>query len=114
MVTYLRNLGSNESLSLKLLTQKLAILLALVLGHRSSDLVRITLSGRTYTSEGVMLPCRGLAKQTRPGNMKSLQPVAITPFEEGLLCPVACLRAYELATAEFRKCETSMQRYSWP
>jgi len=50
------------SLSLKLLTQKLVMLLALVLGHRFSDLVRLSLDGCTYTPEGVVLPCKGLAK----------------------------------------------------
>ena len=80
MLLYLSNLGSNDSLSLKLLTQKLAILLALVLGHRYSDLVRLSLDGRTYTPEGVVLPCKGLAKQTRPGNEKSLQRVVISFF----------------------------------
>jgi len=62
MLLYLSNLGSNDSLSLKLLTQKLAMILALVLGHKFSDLVRLSLDGCTYTPEGVVLPCKGLAK----------------------------------------------------
>ena len=111
MLTYLRSLGSNEGMSLKLLTQKLTMLLALVLGHRSSDLVRLTLNGHRYTPEGVVLPCKGLAKQTRPGNEQSLQPVTITSFEDELLCPVACLRVYESATSKFRKSESSMQLF---
>ena len=111
MLAHLRSLGGNEALSLKLLTQKLAMLLALVLGHRSSDLVRLTLHGRSYIPEGVTLPCKGLAKQTRPGNEKSLQPVVIASFEEELLCPVACLRVYEKATAKFREDEAARQLF---
>lgn len=111
MLSYLSGLGSNESLSLKMLTQKLAMLLALVLGHRSSDLVRLTLRGRSYTPEGAVLPCKGLAKQTRPGNEKSLQPVTIASFEEELLSPVACLQSYENATMEFRGKEETMQLF---
>lgn len=111
MLTYLKSLGSNESLSLKLLTQKLAMLLALVLGHRSSDLVRLSLSGHSYTPEGVVLPCNGLAKQSRPGNEKSLEPVVIAAFEDRLVCPVACLQEYQKSTAEFRKKETAMQLF---
>ena len=72
MLAHLRSPGGNETLSLKLLILKLAMQLALVLGHWSSDLVRLTLFGRSYIPEGVMLPCKGLAKQTRPGNEKSL------------------------------------------
>ena len=48
MLAHLRSLGGNETLSLKLLTQELARLLALVLGHRSSDLVRLTLWKKLY------------------------------------------------------------------
>ena len=51
MLTYLKSLGSNESLSLKLLTQRLAMLLALILRHRSSDLVRLSLGGHRYTPD---------------------------------------------------------------
>ena len=82
------------------------MLLALVLGHRSSDLVRLLLDGRTYTTEGVVLPCKGLAKQTRPGNEKSLQPVVISFFEDTKLCPVVCFQAYERATTTiFNHCK---------
>jgi len=87
------------------------MLLALILGHRSSDLVRLTLCGRSYTPEGVTLPCKGLAKQTRPSNEKSLQPVVIASFEEELLCPVACLRVYEKATVKFREDKAAMQLF---
>ena len=49
MLTFLRKLGRNEELSLKKLTQKLIMLLTLVLGHRS-DLVRLTLTGQIINS----------------------------------------------------------------
>ena len=91
MLAHLRSLGSNETLSLTLLTQKLA----LVLDHRSSDLVRLMLCGRSYIPEGIMLPCKGLAKQIRPGNEKFLQSVVIASFKEELSCRVACLQVYE-------------------
>ena len=46
------------------------------------------MKGRSYTPEGLVLPCKGLAKQTKPGNESSLQPVVVTSFEETILCPV--------------------------
>ena len=104
VLDYIRALGPNENLSLKLLSRKLATLLALVLAHRSSDLSRLSLHGRKYSAEGVVLRLSGLAKQARPGKEKSLQPVFIARYsEDKLLCPIACLKAYEKATVSFRK-----------
>jgi len=80
------------------------VLLALVLAHHCSDLGRLTLQGRKYSAEGAVLRCTGLAKQARPGKEESLRPAVISHFlEDALLCPVLCLKAYERATASFRK-----------
>ena len=38
-------------------------------------------------------------------------PVVIASFEEELLCPMACLRVYEKATAKFREDEAAMQLF---
>ena len=55
MLRYLLSLGPNDNLCLEKLTRKLAVLLALVLAHGASDLVRLSLVGSTYTTEGVVL-----------------------------------------------------------
>ena len=90
VLDYIKALGPNEKLSLKLLSRKLATLLALVLAHRSSDLSRLTFQGRKYSASGVSLRLSGLAKQARPGKDKSLQPVFIARYsEDKLLCSVA-------------------------
>ena len=103
VLKFLKEQGPNEKLSLKDLTHKLAMLLALVLAHRCSDLVRLSLQGRRYTPEGVSLIPRGVAKQSAPGREKALQPIWIPVFpEDQLLCPVSCLSAYEKATESFR------------
>ena len=79
-------------MTLKVLTKKLAILLALVLAHRSSDLVRTSLPGKKCTPGGITLPGMGLAKQTRPGRERFLQPVVTESFlPDPGLCPVRCL-----------------------
>ena len=83
------------------ITKKLAVLLALVLAHRSSDLVRLSLKGRRYSQDGVTLSCVGLAKQSRPGKMT--HEVFIASFEDPAVCPVACLRSYERVTRGNRK-----------
>ena len=100
VLRYLQSMGPNESLSLRLLTKKLATLLALVLAHCCSDLGRLSLEGRKYSLEGAVLKCTGLAKQARPGKQGSLRPVAYS--EDPLLCPVSCLKQYEKATSAFR------------
>ena len=90
---YIKQLGPSKDLSLKLLSRKLATLLALVLAHRSSDLCRLTLHGRKYSAEGVVLRSTGLAKQARPGKEKSLQAVFVAHYsEDKILCPVASLK----------------------
>ena len=49
VTSFLDNLEENEQLSLKWLTWKLAMLLALVLAHRSSGLVRLSLQCIVYS-----------------------------------------------------------------
>ena len=68
MLTFLRKWCINEELSLKRLTQKLIMILALVIGHWCSDLVRQALTGQCYTANGVLLSCVGLAIQAKPNN----------------------------------------------
>ena len=46
-----RSWGDNVKLDRKHVTRNLAVLLALVLAHRSSDLIRLSLNGRKYTPE---------------------------------------------------------------
>ena len=110
VTSLLQALGDNKQMTLKDLTQKLAMLLALVLAHRSSGLARLTLQGRKFTPEGVVLATKGVAKHTRPGREESLQPVTIPAFQEDKsLCPVECLKAYITATSQFRATEKSQQ-----
>ena len=90
MTVYLRSLGENADLGLKLLTHKLAMLLALVSAHRSSDLVRLTLQGKRQTPLGIFLKPSGLAKQSRPGQEKG---IIRELFNAGLA--QATLRAYK-------------------
>lgn len=112
VTSYLKELGDNEQLSLKLLTQKLAMLLALVLAHRSSGLVQLTLQGKKFIPEGVVLTVTGLAKQTKPGKEASLQPVTIPNFKEDRrLCPVECLKRYIAVTSHFRKPQECKQLF---
>ena len=108
VLSYVRSLGSNEALSLKFLTRKLVVLLALVLASHCSDLIRLTLKGRKYSAGGAELKCNCLSKTAKPGQEKCTQSVHLVSFDQDLLlCPVRCLKAYEGATAKFRQKDAS-------
>ena len=107
VLAYLKSLGRNECLSLKQLTWKTTILLALTRPSRSADLSNLDITGRQYRPEGVaFLPCT-LAKQSRQG-----KPIAEFFFpsfpHDTKLCPVMTLRAYEERTRGLRSIETRL------
>ena len=100
---YIQSKGCNADLSLKDISMKLAMLLALTLASRSPDLVRLTVKGVRFIPNGVELIPEGLAKQARPGKEQSQRLIIIPRFPDERLCPVQCLQAYLKATSEFRR-----------
>ena len=102
VLAYLHYSGDNAGLSLKKLTMKLVMLLALVLAHRSSDLVRLSVVGVNVLPQAVSIPLTGLAKQSRPGHADQSS-VIIASFEaDPYLCPVACFKEYVAQTVTLR------------
>jgi hypothetical protein len=63
----LMGLGSNQILSLKQITWKTTMLLALTRPSRAADLANLNMTGRRYTLEGVVFYPHTLAKQSRQG-----------------------------------------------
>ena len=100
VLLHIRTWGEDQSLSLKTLTWKLAILLALSSAGRSSDLVRLSVAGCSITPERAVLLPDGLAKQERIN--KPPRAWSVRSFSDTLLCPVTCLKAYLERTAPFR------------
>ena len=50
------------------------------------------------------IPVHGLAKQTRPNSLQSMQPVVVSSLDsDPLLCPMAYLKEYVLRTSILRK-----------
>ena len=66
--------GNNDSLSLKQLSWKTAMLLALTRPSRSVDLSQLNLSGKQYKPAGVAFTPSSLAKQSRQGKRFSSLP----------------------------------------
>ena len=101
VLQYLKGLGPSSDLSLKQLTYKLVMLLALTRPSRSADLSSLSLARRQFSPEGVTFLPATLAKQSRQG--KPLVEFFFPSFshDEGL-CPVQTLRQYESVTFPLR------------
>ena len=99
VLAHLKGLGSNGSLSLKILTLKTVMLMALAHPARSADLA--SMGDQSITDEGIVFLPRHLSKQSRPS--KPLQDFFYPRFlEDEILCPVQTLLVYEDHTAAFR------------
>ena len=80
---------------------KLVTLLGLTAPDRSSDLAKRDLRWRTFHPEGVSFSLSGLSKTSKPGDLPKTRFHA--SFKEDKdLCPVECLKLYEIKTKEFR------------
>ena len=101
VLQYLKGLGPSSDLSLKQLTYKLVMLLALTRPSHSADLSSLSLARRRFSPEGVPFLPATLAKQSRQG--KPLVEFFFPSFshDEGL-CPVQTLRQYESVTSPLR------------
>ena len=107
VLQYLEGMGPTPTLSLKFLTFKLVMLLALTRPSRSADLVSLQLDCRQFRPEGVVFLPATLAKQSAQEG-KPLKEYFFPSFPHNSeLCPVETLRRYETLTAALRPNTTS-------
>ena len=106
VVQHLKSMGQNDSLALKQLTQKLALLMALVEASRVSELQALDLRYRLYRPERVVFQLPTLGKKRVVGAPPKEVMFGAFP-QDSRLCVVQCLRQYEKATAQYRKMEPS-------
>ena len=101
VIQHIKILGPNKDLSLKQLTMKTVMLLALTRPSQSADLSKLDIQMRSFTSNGVVFRPLHLAKHSR-----SSRPIADFFFpsfpEDSLICPMVTLKAYEERTIGFR------------
>ena len=64
VLSWIKKLGKNENLSLKDLSGKLALLMALVSANKTSELQALDLTFRVYTPEGVRFKLASLSTCT--------------------------------------------------
>ena len=92
VLDYLRSWGPTASLSLKKLTQKLVMLLALANASRSSELHALSTSSMIWGSQGVTFTLLKPTKSSRPG--KDPMTISYPCYHERILCPVTTLERY--------------------
>jgi len=93
----LQYLEKNKTLSLRLLSIKSAMMLALTRPSRSVDLLKLDIRAHSFTAVGVNFTAQHLSKQIRP--TKPLADFFHPRFpEDPCLCPVV---TYEAKTLEF-------------
>ena len=94
-------------MSLKLLSFKLTMLLALTRPSRSADLSQLDVSHRVYKPDRVCFYPQALAKQSRQGSQIANFFYPSLP-DNPTLCPVTTLKAYEAKTKPIRGKETRL------
>ena len=99
VIRYLQSMGDNETLLLKQLSQKLALLMALVDASRVSELQALDLRYRTYRPEGVVFQLPTLSKKRVMGAPPKQMVFGAFP-EDSRLCVAKCLRQYEAVTSK--------------
>ena len=101
VVLFLKKLGPSAKLTLKWLSWKLAILIALALACRCSELQMIEVSGIFFDEQGVKIILQGLTK-TSYASKPSKQFTIELLKEEPLVCPVITLKQYLSKTRRLR------------
>ncbi len=101
VLNHMTSLGENTDLTLKQLSQKLVMLMALVQASRTSELQALDLRFRVFRQEGVSFKLPTLTKKRSAGAPP--REVFFAGFSpEKRLCVVECLREYERRTQAFR------------
>ena len=106
---YLKGLGTDDTLSLRLLTIKLVMLMALTRPARSVDLSKLDIGARSFSQAGVTFKALHLSKQSRAS--KPLADFFYPRYpEDPTICPVVTLQAYEARKLEFRAWSTENRK----
>ena len=99
---FFKHLPENNLLSLKLLSLKLVMLVALVSGQRVQTLSQLDLSFAYSVYHSIVFVILDMTKTSRPG--KSAPQIVLSEYgQDKRLCVISCLVAYLLRTLEYRK-----------
>lgn len=101
VLNYLRKLAPANSLSLKDLTLKLVMLIALVSAQRSQTIHKLSLNNLSYTGSTAKFQITGLIKQSRPGSSGLTVTLPAYPVDRRL-CVFTYLKHYINKTRKLR------------
>ena len=101
VTAHIQNLGPDANLSLKQLSQKLVMLMALVEASRTSELGALDIRFRVFKPEGVLFRLPSLTKKRKVGAPPREIFFGAYPPEERL-CVVETLKNYEARTKQYR------------
>ena len=105
VLRYIKDLGENNSLSVRQLTFKTTMILALTRPSRSMDLSKLDIRMRSFTNGGVVFKPTHLSNQSRAS--KPVEDFFYPSFpQDTYLCPVETLKSYETWTLEFRRMDS--------
>lgn len=107
VLKHLKSWSPTEELSLKQLTLKLIMLIALLSGQRVQTLHLLSIDSMDKTNDSVKFVVNHLVKQSRPGY--SLPPIDLRAFPDDRdLCVVSTLNVYLDRTRDYRKNGTQL------
>ena len=101
VLNFIRSLGDNASLSLKMLTLKLCMLMALVSAQRCQTLCALSIDGLTVTEDSVTFHINTLLKTCRQGKLGKTVKFQVYSIDEHL-CVKRCIDVYIERTREVR------------
>lgn len=112
VLEYLKSLGPNDKLSLKILTLKLTMLLALTSGQRVQTLAVLNLSSMIISEQKISFLVDCLLKTTSPSRKNNQIDFPI--FHDKLICVVTCLHEYLNKTKACRQSDQLLVSYIFP
>lgn len=107
VLEFLRRLPNKEDLTLKVLTQKVVMLMALLTGQRSQTLHALDTSNMEIKESKITFYIREILKHTKPGRHQ--QPIEFLAFEQDTaLCIVLHIKEYLKRTSPHRNNQTQL------
>jgi hypothetical protein len=103
ILKHFKSLGENQNLSLKTLSKKLAMLLALSTVSRVSEINSISFQLIKITPESAVFSLLSLRKAQKSGSLQS----CTLPRFSGVCCPVDCLESYIRVSENLRSNQIS-------
>ena len=102
LLTYLKTLTHVSTLSLRLLSYKLLVLLLLLTGQRVQTVRKLTIDNNKLTDDNVYIEVSELIKTSKLG--RHIEPFNLSTFkEDSSLCIVLVLKEYLNRTSVIRK-----------